>query len=372
MASIIEYLNRNPREITEVVDQTFFRLLESTAPVERFFPVVNYTTREALVARMSRKKMPMAQLLAPDQEVQAIRPQVTMIEVTQSNVKVGTKLYWTESDFIMMHNLQMQMAGGGPGRAIAEQAIKDHFFGTVQELVPSVYEKSLYLVMSKLASIGQCNYTDPISGYKIAIDAAVPTGHIAATLTGGDRWSEAATCNPLANLAAHAEAIYNGTYGTGRFPMAVIMHRTDLRRIADSTEAKTAILRKAGADSTTPAVTGMYLNDDTVIELIKERTRASEVIVFDAQYTAEAADGTQTNGYFLPDDYYQFVYVEGNIERAFVPTVERDFAPGLYTLNDFDSKLPRREFSAVAGNFIPYVKDERLIGSRNVCNTAIS
>jgi len=368
MASIIEYLNRRTRELTATVDQTFFRLMESTQPIDRFIPTTNYAMRELLIARMTHKKLPIAQILAPNEEVKAVRPQMSLIEVLNKNIKIGQKLVWNETDFELLNRLQTQVAAGGPGAPVARQAIQDYFFGQAQQLVATVYEKSLVLAM-KVACIGQCNYTDPISGESVAIDFSPTSGHVAATRTSNARWSQPTTCTPLADLQAHSEAVYANI---GRWPQAVIMHFSTLRQVADSTEAKTAIMRKNGADTATPTTDGIYLNDQMTIDLIRERTRATEVVLFDAQYTEDSAAGTQTDSYFLPADYYLFAYESGYVERAFVPTVERDFAPGLYQLNDIESRLPRREYSAIAGCFIPFVKDERYIAARNVNNTAIT
>lgn len=326
--------------------------------------------RELLIARMSHRKLPMAQILAPNEEVKAVRPQMTLIEILNKNIKLGQKLVWTERDFELLNRLETQVAAGGPGAATARQAIQDYFFGNVQQLVPSVYEKSLFLAM-RVAVTGNCNYTDPISGEQVAISYSPTSGHIAATLTGNARWSQStnASCTPLANLEAHARTVYNNT---GRWPQAVVMREANMRQVADSNEAKTAVLRKMGADSTNPDLTGVYIGDAQARDLILERTRATELIMFDAQYTEDSAAGTQSDGYFLPDDYYLFIYEPGYIERAFVPTVERDFAPGLYQINEIESRLPRREYSAIAGCFVPFVRDERYIVARNVNNTAIS
>ena len=366
MASIIEYLNRRTREVEAVVDQTFFRLMESTAPLDRFYPITNYAMRELLIAKMSHAKLPMAQILAPNEEVKAVRPQMTLIEVLNKNIKLGQKLVWNETDFELLHRLETTT---GPSATQLRTAIETQFFGNVQSLVASIYDKSLYLAL-RIACLGQCNYTDPISGESVAIDYSPTSGHIATALTGNARWIAApTTCTPLANLEAHARTVYGNT---GRWPQAILMREAVMRAVADSTEAKTAVMRKQGAETATPTTGELYIGDMQVMDLIKERVRCQEVILNDAQYTVDSAAGTQSNGYFLPDDYYVFLYEPGVIERAFVPTVERDFAPGLFQINDIESRLPRREYSAAAGNFIPFVKDERYIAARNINNTAIS
>ena len=364
-SSILEYLNRRTNEVTAVADQTFFRLLESTAPIESAIPINSYASRELLVAKVSHNRMPIARILAPGEELKATKPQMTLIEAIAKNVKLGQKLVYTEPDYELMHRLQMQASIGGAAGQAATQAIEQYFFGNVANLVPSVYDASLVLG-TKIAVTGNCNYTDPLTGNSIAISYSPPSGNMIAPLTGNARWSQPATCTPLANLEAHAKAYYNLI---GRWPDQVVMGWQTLRYLAEATDTKTSFYRRAGGSAA--AAPELYVEDDQAADLIKTRTRCNSVLLFDAQYTNEDSAGNQTNSYFLPPDYYFFTQPDF-IERAFVPTVERDFEPGLFQISDVESRLPRVEYSAIAGAFIPYVKDERFIAAANVNNTAVT
>jgi hypothetical protein len=143
------------------------------------------------------------------------------------------------------------------------------------------------------------------------------------------------------------------------------MHFAQLRQIADSNEAKIAYLRTIGADSATPDVTGVYLKDEQVIDMIKMRVRCQTVELFDAQYSEEAEDGTVTDKFFLPDNYYLFGR-DGYLERALVPTVEKDFQPGVFVHSKVVEESPRQERTVAVANGIPLVVDERYIAARKV------
>jgi hypothetical protein len=51
MPSVVEYLNREKRKIDKIVDQTFFRLLEGTAPIDALMPRTSYVDRSLLISR---------------------------------------------------------------------------------------------------------------------------------------------------------------------------------------------------------------------------------------------------------------------------------------------------------------------------------
>jgi len=359
MASPVEFFQRRKREIDRIVDQTFFRLLEGTDGILRYIPRTNYVNRKLLAARFSGSRPTMASIVAEEQEIPASRPRMQLDEDLMSNCKVGKQIIWKAKDFELMHEMQLLLAGGGQAAAAA---IEKHYFGTVADLVPACYDKALFLAM-KVATTGSCVYTDPLSGARIeytvpgTISALLP-----AALTTGARWSQPTTCTPLANLEAHARSCYDQF---GIFPQAVAMHWDNLRQIADSNEAKIAKLRTAGADSTTPDVTGMYLEDDEVIAMVRQRTRAQEVFLFDAQYSEELANGTENEDFFLPENYYTFLW-QGNLEQAFVPTVERSFQPGIYTNTRQINDAPRVERSVAVANCVIAAWDGRKIAARRV------
>lgn len=362
MPSFVEFFNRKRRAITRIVDETFFRLLEPTAPIERLYPRTNYVERELLLLKFKGHRPTVASVVAEEQEIPSSRPQLGMNEEDLSNCKVGKRLTWKAKDFEMLRKMQMLFQGTGQSQQAAA-AIQKHYFGQIADLVPAVNDKGLMLTLM-VAATGKCDFIDPLTEARFLLEYDVPASLLPAPLTGNARWSQGtqAACVPLDNFEALARAHYdiNGSWAPN-----VTMHWHNLRQVADANSTKIAKLRKSGADTTNPDVTGLYINDDEAMDMIKERTRATEVIIFDAQLSEEQKNGTIVDKYFLPDDYV-VLSTPGTVEQAFVPTVERDFQSGLYTNTKQVNDAPRVESSVAVGNFIPAVFDRRKICARKV------
>lgn len=361
-SSIVELFTAQKRGYDKIVDTTFFRLLEETTAISPIFPITSYPSRKILLAKTQHSRPTIGSIVAEDQDIPATRPRATLSEEVFSNLKIGKKLLFLERDFELMFEMQTYLSTTGTAQAQVAAAIEKHFFGLAADLVPCVIEK-LTVLTFQVAMTGSCIYTDPLTKARVELTypGVLPT-LLPAALTGTARWTQSATATPLANLETHATAYYDAL---GTFPQKIIMRWSTLRQIANSVEAKTAVMRRMGADSTTPDTTSSYLSDAQVIDLILERTRATALILFDAQYSEEASNGTVTNKYYLEDNTYLFAR-DGQFERAFVPTVEKDFAPGIFYVAETTSKAPRREHSIAVGNGIPFTADDRYIAARKV------
>jgi len=103
--------------------------------------------------------------------------------------------------------------------------------------------------------------------------------------------------------------------------------------------------------------------------MISARLRGAKVNLFDSAYSEEDALGNVIDKYYLPANTYFFAE-PGLVEKAYVPTVEKDFAPGVFTLAEMVSKLPRVERVAAVANVIPFVTDARKLASRQVSDLA--
>ena len=223
----------------------------------------------------------------------------------------------------------------------------------------------------EVALTGACDFTDPISKAKFSISYSVTAGHIPSALTGANLWSAPTTATPLANLEAHAETVYNTI---GKFPDSISMHRTQLRQVAATSEAKIAWLTRTGGSGTTSQdLTGVFLSDSMVRELISERVNpatGAEVIINDAKYSEELANGTISDKFFLAvgaNTGYYFFGWDGYIERGFVPTIENRLASGIYVVNgEKTNDVPHRYWTTAVANFIPLVRDPRYIAARKV------
>jgi hypothetical protein len=367
--SIYEFLQRRENKDIwrEQVDQTDWRLLNPVdrSRLDRLMPATSYPTRSILINRMVNHRPTLATIIAEDAEVPPSRPQMILNEELLGNCKIGKKYQWNERD----QELLLEMQRGSLPQA-TKVAIENYFFGTVANLVPAIYDKSMRLSMD-IALTGSCDFTDPISKAKFSISYPVTSGHIPSALTAGALWSAPTTCTPLTNLQDHAEVVYNTV---GRFPDSVSMHRAQLRQVANSNEAKIAWLtRNGGSGTTSQDLTGVFLSDMQTMELIGERANPfgrAEVIINDAKYSEELANGTISDKFYLAvganTGYYQFGW-DGYIERGFVPTIENKLASGIYVVNGQKTDdVPHRYWSTAVANFVPVVRDPRYIAARKV------
>ncbi|PZV19203.1 MAG: hypothetical protein DCF22_00615 [Leptolyngbya sp.] len=361
-SSIVELLSRKKRDVDKIVDITFFRMLEEVSAIASIFPITNYVDREILLLKFKHNRPTIGSIVAEDQDIPATRPRSELREELFSNLKIGKKLLFLERDFELMFKMKTYLGMTGAVQTQVAAEIEKHFFGLTADLVPSVIEK-LTVLAFQVATTGACIYTDPLTNARVALTyPGTLATLLPAALTGNARWSQPATATPLTNLEGHATAHYDVL---GSFPQKIIMRWSNLRQVANSVEAKTAVMRRSGADSTTPDTTASYITDALATDLILERTRAKELILFDAQYSEESASGVITDKYYLDDNTYLFAR-DGQFERAFVPTVEKDFASGIFFVAEQTSKSPRREHAIAVGNGIPFVSDDRYIAARKV------
>jgi len=367
--SIYEFLERRENKDIwrEQVDQTDWRLLNPVdrSRLDRLIPATSYPSRSILINRMITHRPTLATIIAEDAEVPPSRPQMILNEELLGNCKIGKKYQWNERDQKQLLELQQ---GNLP--QATKIAIENYFFGTIGDLVPSIYDKSMRMAM-EIALTGSVDFTDPISKAKFKMSYTTTSGHIPAALTSTALWSAATTATPLQNLQDHAETVYNTL---GKFPDSVSMHRTQLRQVAATNEAKIAWLTRTGGSGTTSQdLTGVFLSDMMVKELIGERVNpntGAEVIINDAKYSEENADGTISDKFFLAvganTGYYQFGW-DGYIERGFVPTIENKLASGIYVVNGQKTDdVPHRYWTTAVANFVPVVKDPRYIAARKV------
>lgn len=369
MNSVVEYLTREQRTINKIVDQTFFRLLEGTQPIDALIPRTNYVDRSLLLLKMKNHRPTVASLVAEEQEIPASRPQTQLNEDLLSNCKLGKQYIWKARDFELMQKMKMMAAGMGSLGTQVIQGLEKHYFGMVADLVPSINEKALVLAM-RVATGQTATFTDPITGAKFTLSYPdIIPAHLPAPLTTTARWSQPLTAKPLQNLEDHARLIYDGgetgSTGLGMWMPTIVMHFNTLRQIAKTNEAKTAKLANMGSNSSTVDLDTVYFKDQEVMDLIMERTRCTQVIIFDAQYSEENAAGIITDKYYLEENWYFFAK-PGYIEQAFVPTVEKDFQPGIYQASRVINDAPRVERTVAVGNMIPACFDPRCLAARKV------
>lgn len=360
--SILDFYTRNQRKIDEIVDKTHFELMLSEDPLNKYFPEVSYPSTTIMLLDVLRK--PTVGTLTGTADIPATKPITEITERQFRRLGIGKKYEFGSEDLEAMRQLEdYLMVQGGVGSAIVNQ-MNAYFFGVAADLIPALRRKH-YVLMMKMMLTASIAYTDPLS--KIVLNVAYPDTVptlLPSPLAGANLWSAATTATGLFNLETHAEAYYD-EFGT--FSDALLMRRKDFIDLRQQDSTKAALAARVGQNLDASQISSIYIEDEALADLIKQRTKVKEVILMDAQYYEENPDDPllPTAGYYLADGTYMFLE-EGNQMMASVPSVENDWQPGVKVLAERKSEMPRMESITAWGRNVPIVKDSRKIAARKI------
>jgi hypothetical protein len=370
MSVIQEYFKRLQPKVDKVIDQTFWELLNpgtNASDLERQMPAQTYSRANLLIAKMKRGLPTVANLIAPEQEVPVSRLPIRSLGLeTMSHLKIGKAYTWGETE--MREVNEMKYYSGLSGNSTMYADFEASMIGNIQALEIGVVQKSLVLA-SQIQTTGAGTYTDPLTGVQWQIsyaDSIVPA-LTPAPLTTTARWSQPTTCKPLEDLEAHSDIWYE-TFGY--WPKEITMRRLTLKQIRMATDTKTKVMASRGGDNPSAAmIDAIRITEAQAIELIKEFAKVDTVTINDSYYAEETntalGEASIVQSKYVPADTYYYSE-PGNIQRAWIPTAERNFAPGLFSLTETVSKAPIRERSVVIGCCVPVAFDGRKIAFRKV------
>lgn len=359
---LIEFFNRSKRGIDKIVDTTFHGLMETTDAINMIAPIQNYGDRSLLLLKLNKGLPTIAHIIAEDQEVPLSRIRATLSEELLSQCKMGKAYGFTDKHLELAWKLD-QYAGDNVRDPIVRD-IKRYFFGIAADIPYGIVARATQMLINILTT-GRCVFTDPITLAKVEMiypntDAAL----LPAALAGNALWSAPATANGLTDLRDHSY-LYQEKFG--KHPDYLFIRKKQIRQLAAQNSTKQAhFVSVGGIGAQAGDLAALWLKDEQVIDMIKAVTNIPNVELFDAQYAWEASNGDITEDYYLPDGVYFFAET-GLAERAFVPTAENDFLPGIYTVAErLLPKIPRREQIAGVANGIPAMFDDRRIAARKV------
>jgi|GEM_PF-1452553 len=368
MPSITDFLNQQTRTINRIVDETFWRLTESQDGLNGLIPTTSYLTRELFLLKQQHSKPTIANVYAEEQEIFNSRTRLTLNTELISNCKIGKQYTWKGMDFVEMDRLQNVTFNSYDGADAVRLAIENYFFGRAADLVPAIDSRALLMAINVLIT-GSGTFTDPLTNAQYSLTYAnTSPALMLPALAGTARWTQPTTATALIDLENHGQAYYNRF---GYFPKTLVMRYQMLRDIANQDATRTAIAQLRGFPIATGAAAPAYyyVEDAIVTDLITTRLRGASIILFDAGFSEEDALGNIVDKYYIPANTYFFLEPD-LCERAYVPTVEKDFAPGVFTLAEMVSRLPRVERVAAVANVIPFITDARKIASRQVSDLA--
>ena len=374
MNSLVEFYNRRTRRVSQVVDQTEWELRQSTSPIERFAPTVNYDTTKLLWLQM-KGTITVASVVGPEDELPNSKGFMEMNERFLSELRIGRQHVFGKEEYDLLHEMEMyfnESNAGNPQAQAVVRAAEEYLIGIARNMPVSIDAKHLILQL-KVYTSGSCTYTDPLSGKRIELTyPGTVSSLLPAPITGNNRWSDAGNANGLENLRVHAEA-YRTVHGMK--PQALVAHYNNLEQLALQTSTLNALGATAGTDA--GLANSLYIpvnydpetlqldRESALYRLIRSRTNVEDVLVFDAKYKEELSDGTFQDGSYLPDNYYFFAS-DGMGERARVPFVENDWQPGVFVRAKELDDAPKKERLAGLTAGVPFVPDARKIAARKV------
>jgi hypothetical protein len=381
--SIISLLNRYPEEIAKTIDLTF-QLTSATGEkyrrglpdpaLKKFIPMLRYAMAKLALQKIGERRPTLASIVGVDGEIPIRREPVDLSIETVGSAKLARGRLFTEEDFDLMREAEMNLAVNNPQ---AYQAFVDRYMQTPAYLTQTIVSLASVLLL-QLFSTGVCAYIDPETGlgFELSYLSQVPvTNRPAAPAT---LWSVSATATPLSNIKDHLNSYYGNVF---MMPEAIVLSSAIADAIlnADDTKIKIGRLQGRVTDSATPGVGFAASLPRPSLEecrqwLTREITAAAqssvgvpEIIVSDANYFTIAANGMiNPNGtpYFASNTYW--FANSALVEGAFVPTATNDYASTMAFVTEDVSKSPRREKATIDTKFLALCSDPRLLGWRQV------
>lgn len=389
VGQLLELYENSLATINKVVDLTLARenaagqIIIDGYPdpmLDMFMPLMNYPDANLAIMKMKTFAPTLARIGATDGEVRPERSKVTLDVERLGNLKLYKSRLLTEEDENMLQRAKALDVLGNP---TAGQAIRDMYLSTPALLAQSCINLLTVLAL-RVAVSGACLYTDPVTNLvaELSYSSQVPSGHIAATKTGNARWSQLATANGIQDILDHMNVWYTTLR---RFPPYIVMGRTEALNLVSQASTKEQVARLKGMLTEAGTVDAAAIANmpqptlEEVAGVISNRlmntggrSGTTQIIVSDAvYYNSDDVGNPTTTASYIPSGYYFFA-VPGYMERAIVPSAENGFLGGLVTIPEPLSKAPMRDKLTVIGRGVPLVADPRLLGARNVENTAIS
>lgn len=369
MPSILDFYTKQPQKLKKVVDTTFGGLLnDNESELAQLAPVRNYRDAELLIMRFNRTKPTVASIVGDEQELPVQRARATLTEDFLNETRIGKQYVFKNTDFKAMLKLEKALRDkDAPPELIKE--FKRIFFGYAEDLPIAVVEK-LTILMIQAFCKASIDFEDILTKarFTISYPDAITTGGDTTQLmftntpTTPLAWNTPDTATGLRNLELHALAWFRNF---GSFPPSLYLRYNLFLDLKAQTSTKQAIAVRRGYGATVGDIAAMYLEDADVLEVIRQRTKCQKIVFLDDIYSEESESGVVSDKYFLPDDTYFFTE-PGIAERAFVPTPEKDFEPGIYVKARELDDAPRKERIVGIGAGIPAIFDGRKIAARKV------
>ncbi len=388
--SFIEILNQNMSKIVKSVDLTIKR--RSTDGSEyadglpdpalyKMFPLTSYSSTLLAIMKMKVAKPMLGSVVAYDQEIPQERNLAELTEETIGSLKIGRSHIFLEEDFVTLNKITMMSQSNAPGAAQAASQLLMAYQAIPSQLVDANLFK-LFLLSMRVCCLGKTAYTDPKTDYAVELSYDAPVGHFPAPKTGAGRWNQAVTATGINDLVDHLSAYYTTNQ---RFPDKIPMNSKNFNELRSQVQTKEFFLRNTReivfGQTVDPAAIANHrpLTPDELNQVLQSRLMSNvgqspndvTIMPTDGRFYERNKRGDIVTDMYVPPDYY-FFYTNGMLEQCIFPNAANDFAGGAAVTTDIIRKDPRNESVTASIIGVPLVADPRMLGARNVNDTAIA
>lgn len=364
-STVVDLLNeRYKKGFSKVVEDTYFRLQEDQAAINPYMPLVSYPDPELAVAKIRDYPM-IGSVVGEDQEVPNRKSNGNIRVYDLGEIRIAMGFTYKSSDLKIAEKFRRMLQMGAASGA---ETYLEYFFKRGSRLAESLQNTHTLLTLKVLAT-GGCTYNDPITGAQLNFTYPdLVSGHFPSALTSTARWSQSSTATGIADLVSWTRTFYDTT---GRYPDAWLMSTITWRQLQSQAATKRRVIAyRTGRETTQNAnVDGVVVNLSEINTLLSlQEEPVPPIVLYDAEYEQENADGTFTKQRYL-EQHKVVALVRGNTERALLPFVENDNRPGIFVENKVIETMPRKEVSRAMTCGFPLVADTRYLFGVTVDDT---
>lgn len=377
MAWVSNWINSELQAIEAelTVEDTLIDTVEHKGILEKYMPIKIYSDFD-FVNWVIEKIIPTASVVAYGSEL----PNETFgnfQKITGELFKAGLSFTYDEKiqkaikqamELAALRNIAVQNIVLPTGEVIngSNNTLAELLFGSISTMAEAL-TRLLKVHSWQAVQFGVINYLDPLTGARNNLDYRDPTAtygyapfgkyaHFPNALTGGDRWTEYASANPLQDLRGWTR-VYKRT--TGRRPDAVCMSEDawDHLKLCESTKQAYSSIISTAAGVT---VSAAGLMDDIMVENLMKRLKLPMPIIQDEMYWTRDENKKKVKRRYLNENRICFLS-KGLGEQAMGPTMENDGATGPYVVVREIRNFPPVDAIQGVATMLPVIPNPKLL-----------
>lgn len=387
MATIANWFAESQQQKTAdwIVEDTYHRILERSDLLNAVMPVRTYDDFDILQYLIEQKRL-LGSVMAFGQEI-PLRNEGRFTKLNAQLFKVGTGRRYDERTQIALRKAAEEAAlkritvqniyqGDAQDPNVVairgtNNSLAEVLFGSVMSVTMELMDLIRMLSFQAL-QFGFVNYEDTFTASKLTLDFRDPkadyglggvNAHFPPSLAGtAQDWANVSTAEGLRIIEEDCE-VYLDT--NGKMPDYIVMSRKTVRQLLhqDYTRTQYSAIVNAPAGITVSA-TGQI--GFTQLEALMQSRDLPKIVTIDDQYTGVDQNGNEIGKRrFVNQGRYFFC--ENNMgERAIGPTVENDFAPGLFVRVKEQKQDPPVDVILGTASALPLIPNPKKLYAREV------